>query len=345
MRSDDTRKESQKGQDGIRRKVVNAVRAGMQYVDAARIFGVSRSSIWTWMKAYEKSGEEGLRSKKRGRKEGKALNAQQAASTRKWVLGKTPGQLRLPGFLWTREGVGELIDKRFGVRLSRWTVGRYLKDWGLTVQKPAKRALEQNPVQVRYWLQTKYPEIVRQAAAEKADVFWGDEMGLRSDHQTGTTWGAKGQTPVVRVSGNRFGCNMISAITNRGRMSFMVFPGKFNADMFIKFLSALIRHCAGRKIFLIVDRHRVHCSRKVSEWVRAHSAAIELFFLPAYSPELNPEELLNNAAKAGVSGKVRAKDQAELQASLRSYLRSTQRRPERVKSFFDGKHVLYAQAA
>lgn len=155
MRNDDTRKESQKGQDGIRRKVVRAVLAGMSNVEAARIFGVCRTSIWTWMKAYEKLGESGLSSKKRGCKPGKALTAQQAASIRKSVLGKNPGQLRLPGFLWTRESVGLMIYRRFGLRLSRWTVGRYLKDWGLSPQKPAKRALEQNPAQVRYWLQTK----------------------------------------------------------------------------------------------------------------------------------------------------------------------------------------------
>ena len=345
MRSNDTRKESQKGQDAIRRKVTHAVSEGMKHVDAARVFGVSRTSIWAWMKAYEKSGEEGLSSDKRGRKASKALSARQAASIRTSVLGKTPGQLRLPGFLWTRESVGMLIFQRFGLHLSRWTVGRYLKDWGLTVQKPAKRALEQNPVQVRYWLQTKYPAIVRQAAVEKADIFWGDEMGLRSDHQTGTTWGVKGQTPVVRTSGNRFRCNMVSAITNRGRMAFMVFSGKFNSEVFITFLERLIRHRAERKVFLIIDRHPVHRSGKVSKWLAAHSKAIEVFFLPAYSPELNPDELLNNAAKAGVSRKVRAKDQAELQAALRSYLRSTQRRPERVKSFFKAKHVSYARAA
>jgi len=343
MRNNDTRKESQKGQDAIRRKVIHAVVGGMRQVEAARIFGVSRTSIWTWMKAYEQSGAEGLSSQKRGRKKGCSLNAKQAASIRKSVLGKNPGQLRLPGFLWTREGVGDLIFRRFGIRLSRWTVGRYLNDWGLTPQKPAKRALEQNPAQVKYWLQTKYPAIVRQAAQENAAIFWGDEMGLRSDHQSGTTWGEKGQTPIVRKSGDRFRCNMISAITNRGRMSFMVFPGTFNSSVFIQFLERLTRHNASQKVFLIVDRHRVHTSKKVSEWVAAHCDKIELFFLPAYSPELNPEELLNNATKAGVSRKVRAKNQDELQAALRSYLRSTQRRPERVKSFFKGKHVKYAQ--
>jgi transposase len=289
MRTSDTRKESQKGQDGVRRKVVHAVLGGMKHVEAARVFGVSRTSIWTWMKSYEEHGEQGLTSKKRGRKEAKSLTAIQAASIRKSVLGKNPGQLRLPGFLWTRDSVGLLIFRRFGITVSRWTVGRYLKNWGLTVQKPAKRALEQNPAQVRYWLQTKYPAIVRQAATEKGEIFWADEMGLRSDHQTGTTWGERGHTPVVRKSGDRFGCNMITAITNRGTMSFMVFTGKFSAPVFTLFLNRLILHHAGRKVFLIIDRHPVYRSKKVQDWFEKHKKAIEVFFLPAYSPELNPD--------------------------------------------------------
>ena len=297
------------------------------------------------MKTYKMYGESSLSSKKRGRKLRKALTTLQAASIRKSVVGKTPGHLRLPGFLWTRDSVGLLISRRFGLRLSRWTFGRYLHDWGLTPQKPAKRALEQNPAQVRYWLQTKYPAIVRQAAAEKAEIFWGDEMGLRSTHQSGTTWGEKGHTPIVRKSGDRFSCNMLSAITNRGRMAFMVFSGKFTTPVFITFLDRLVRQNAGRKVFLIVDSHSVHRSGKVSEWVAGHDKEIELFFIPAYNPELNPGELLNNAAKTGVSSKARAKNQDELKAALRSYLRSTQRRPLRVKSFFKGKHVWYAHAS
>ena len=289
MRNNDTRKESQKDQDGIRRKVVHAVAGGMRHAEAARVFGVSRTSIWAWMKNYQQSGEEGLRSQKRGRKPCRTLSSKQAASIRKSVIGKIPGQLRLPGFLWTRECVGLLILQRFGLRLSRWTVGRYLKDWGLTVQKPAMRVAEQNPEQVRYWLQAEYPAIARRAAVEKAEIFWGNEMGLRSVQQTGTTWGEKGQTSVVRTSGNRLGCNMISAITNRGRMSFMVFPDKLIAEVFITFLECLIRHNAERKVFLIVDRHPVHRSKEVSKWISAHIEKIEMFYLPANSPELIPD--------------------------------------------------------
>lgn len=345
MRIDDTRKESQKGQDGIRRKAVRAIIGGMSQVEAARVFAVSRTSLWAWVKAYRAEGDKALISKKRGRKKAGALTVEQAAGIRKSVIGKNPGQLRLPGFLWTCETVGLLIERRLGIHLSRWTVGRYLKDWGLTVQKPAKRALEQNPAQVRYWLDTKYPAIARKAKEQKAEILWGDEMGLRSDHQSGTTWGEKGKTPIVRRSGKRFSCNMLSAISNRGKLSFMVFPERFTAPVFIKFLDRLVKHAAGRKIFLIIDRHRVHTSKKVTAWFEKEHEKISVFYLPAYSPELNPDELLNNAAKGNVSRKMRAQNKEELQTNLRSYLRSTQRRPERIKNFFKGKHVAYAEAA
>ena len=346
MRETDTRKESQKGQDSIRRKVVHAVtEGGMSQSEAARVFGVSRTSIWAWRTKYHEEGQEGLVSKKRGRKKVKTLTSAQATSIRKSVIGKNPGQLFLPGFLWTRDLVGTLIERRFGIKLSRWTVGRYLKEWGLTVQKPARRALEQNPAQVRYWLDVKYPAIARQAKVEGAKIFWGDEMGLRSDHQAGTTWGIKGQTPIVRKSGNRFGCNMISAITNSGQMSFTVFAGRFTAPVFIEFLERMVKHHIGSKVFLIIDRHPVHRSKKVTDWVQQHSEKIELFFLPAYSPELNPDELLNNAAKSGVSRTDKAADKEELKKNLRSFLRSTQRRPAKVQNFFKGKYVRYAQAA
>jgi Transposase and inactivated derivatives len=237
-----------------------------------------------------------------------------------------------------------LIERRFGRKLSRWTVGRYMKEWGLTVQKPAKRALEQNPARVRYWLEVKYPAIAKRAKAEYAKIFWGDEMGLRSDHQAGTNWGVKGQTPVVRKTGNRFGCNMIFAITSKGQMAFTVFSGRVTGPVFLDFLERLMKHHAGSKIFLIVDRHSVHRSKAVLDWVQSHSDKIELFFLPAYSPELNPDEMLNNAAKSGVSRKAKAADKEELKKNFRSFLRSTQRRPK-VQTFFKGRHVRYAQAA
>ena len=206
MDSGDARNLTRSAQDAIRRKAVKAVvEGGMSQTMAAAVYGASRTTVCLWVKAYRQEGEAGLVSKPKGRPKGGKLTAKQIASIKKSVLGKNPEQLRLPGLLWTRELVGFLIERRFGIRLSRWTVGRHLKEWGLTPQKPAKRALEQNPARVKYWLEHKYAAIQQQAKAEKAKIWWGDETGLRSDHQAGTTWGEKGVTPVVKCSGKRFG--------------------------------------------------------------------------------------------------------------------------------------------
>jgi transposase len=307
------------------------------------MFEVSENSVSTWVRAFRSNGASALKTRRIGRPKGTALTKEQALSIRKSVVGKYPDQLRLPGMLWTREAVSALVERRFGIRLSRWTIGRYLSSWGLTVQKPAKRALEQNPAQVRYWLQTKYPAIVRQAKEEKAQIWWADESGLRSDHQSGTTWGEKGNTPVVRQSGKRISCNMVSAITNQGKLAFMVFAERLTADVFVRFLERLVKHQA-QKTFLILDRYSVHTSRKVQQWEKDHNEHIRLFYLPAYSPELNPDELLNQDLKSNALRSRRPSTKEELLGKVRSFLRSKQKQPAKVKRYFDEKHVQYARA-
>ena len=343
MTNRDTRTLSRSAAEALRFKVVHAVvEGGMLQKEAARVFGVSTVSVCNWLKAYKNGGENALCTKRLGRPSGKRLTSEQAAGIRKSVIGRCPDQLRLPGLLWTRELVGTIILQRFGVALSRWTVGRYMKSWGLTPQKPARRALERNPARVRYWLKTKYPAIRRQAKEEGATVWWGDESGLRSDHQTGTTWGERGNTPVVKRTGKRFGCNMISAITSHGDLRFMVFESRFTVAVFLEFLQRLVKSENGRKVFLIVDRHSVHKAGKVEQWVKENSDKIALFFLPPYSPELNPDELLNQDVKSNAHRRGKAHDKSELLSRTRGFLRSRQRTPEKVKRYFLAKAVAYA---
>jgi len=344
MEHQDTRKLPRSAQEALRQKVVRAVIVhGMSQREAARMFEVSENSVSTWVRAFRDNGAVALKTRRIGRPKGTALTNEQAQSIRKSIVGKYPDQLRLPGMLWTREAVSALVERRFGVCLSRWTIGRYLHSWGLTAQKPAKRALEQNPAQVRYWLQTKYPAIVRQAKEEKAQIWWGDESGLRSDHQTGTTWGEKGKTPVVKQSGKRLSCNMVSAITNQGKLAFMVFTERLNAGVFVKFLERLIKH-QSQKVFLILDRYSVHTSAKVREWVTENAQRIRLFYLPSYSPELNPDELLNQDLKSNALRTRRPSSKEELLGKVRSFLRSRQKQPAKVMRYFEEKHVQYARA-
>lgn len=337
----DTRRLSPHAQEALRQRVVQAVHEGMTQVEAARVFHVSPQSVSTWVRAYRDHGATALVSKPRGRPRKIQLAPHQAATTVRMLTDKCPDQIKLPFFLWTREAVQQLLVERFGIQVSVWTVGRYLRRWGFTPQKPIRRAYEQDPQAVQRWLDTDYPAIRAQARAEGAEIHWGDEMGLRSDHQAGRTWGKRGQTPVVPGTGQRFGCNMISTVTNQGTLSFMVFPGRFTAPVFLTFLRRLVRQ-RKRKVFLIVDRHSVHRAAQTNRWLADHADQIRLFFLPAYSPELNPDELLNHDVKANAVGRKRTASLDDLVTNLRGYLRSTQRQPAVVQRYFRKPPVQYA---
>lgn len=313
----------------------------MKKAVAARTFGVSRTAIDRWLRIVELGNIRSLRSKKRGRPKGTCLAPHEAATTVRLITDRCPDQLKLPFALWTRAAVQELLAERFGLDVSVWTVGRYLARWNLTPQKPLRRAYERDPVAVQRWLDEKYPAIEKQAKAQKAEIHWGDQMGLRADHQTGTSYGRRGQTPVIPATGQRFRCNMMSTITNRGELSFMVFKENFNGAVFIKFVRRLLR-LRRRKVLLIVDRHPAHRSAQVKRWLARHAARVELFFLPGYSPDLNPDEFLNQDVKSNALGRRRPATRAEMISGVRSYLRSTQRQPEIVTSYFQAESVRYA---
>jgi transposase len=329
-------------QEDVRRRVVRGiVEERMSQVEAVRVFGVGRTSIHRWLKAYRQGGVAALRSQKRGPKPHSRLAGHQAATLVRLIEDRCPDQLHLPFALWTREAVQQLLAQRFGLQVSVWTVGRYLQHWGFTPQKPLRRAYEQNPAAVRHWLETEYPALRRRAKAEQAEIHWGDEMGMRSDHQVGTSYGRRGRTPTIPGTGQRFGCNMISAITNRGRLAFSVFKCRFTTPVFVAFLKRLVRQL-GRKAFLIVDGHPVHRAAAVKRWVAEHARQLRLFYLPGYSPKLNPDELLNQDVKSNAVGRQRPQNRQEMVSTVRAYLRSTQRRPDIVQNYFRQEDVRYA---
>ena len=340
----DSRSLDQSAQEVLRIKSVKALIAGKSQNEVAEIFDVSLRSVNSWWKTYRSLGLPGLRKKSRRPKsadEGGKLKGWQCSSIVRTIMSKTPDQLEFGFMLWTRDAVAELIKDRFKVRLSKWTVGRLLKQWGMSPQKPVKKAYQQQPEVVKEWLDKEYPRIARKAAQEKAEIQWGDEMGVRSDDQIGRTYGKIGQTPVVKVSGQRFSCQMISTVSNRGTLRFMIFDRKFNANVCITFLKRLIKD-AKRKIFLILDGHPVHKSKKIKSWIAANATKISLFVLPAYSPELNPDELLNQDVKTNAVRKKRAANKDELKRNLIGYLRGRQKRPDLVRRYFEAKHERYA---
>jgi transposase len=326
----------------LRRLVVLAVRGGMKQTEAARQYQVSLRAVNKWVALDKSGGLKALKPGRRGRPVGGGrLDARQARRIRALVIGKMPDQLKLPFYLWTRAAVAQLIEREFGIELSLTSVGRYLKSWGLSAQKPVRRAYERNDEAIKRWLEDDYPALARQAKREKATIYWGDEMGLRSDHVTGTSYAPVGETPVIRATGQRFGCNMISAITNKGALSFMVFAGKFKAGVFVDFMRRLLKQVPG-KLYLIVDGHPVHKSRAVKVFVARNAARLRLILLPGYCPELNPDELLNQDVKTNALGKSRPRDKAEMVATVRSHLYRRQKQPGLIRNLFREKHVRYA---
>ncbi|WP_157380715.1 IS630 family transposase [Burkholderia ubonensis] len=303
----DARKLDGATQAHLRRTVVQAVRGGMTQTAAASTFGVSLRAV------SRDGGMWALKAGKRGRRPGGGrLIGRQAARIRRLIIERMPDQLALPFYRWTRELVAQLIEREYSITVSKWTASRYLKAWGMSAQKPVRRAYDRKDEAIERWLNEDYPTVAKEAKQEGATIYWGDEMGLRSDHLSGTRFALKGETPVVRATGRRFGCSTISAITNRGELSFMVFEGTFKNATFIEFMKRLIRQ-ATRKIYLIVDGHPVHRSAAVKKFVTENAL-----------------------------GKSRPTSKADMIGTVRRHLHRRPKEPHVIRNLFKEKHVSYA---
>lgn len=332
-------------QEFTRHRCVAAIRSGMSIATAARAHGVGYAAAHRWQKAHKEGGVKALRSRKRGRKHGekRRLSAQQEIRLKRWIIDSTPDQLKLPFMLWERRAVQELVQRRFGVQLPLRTVGEYLKRWGMSCQRPATRFYEQQPKAVRKWLKESYPAIVQRAKQQKAQIQWSDEAGVSTSSASGARgYAPRGKTPELKRVARPARINHVSSVTNQGQTRFMIYEGTLTAQRFIQWLNQSVKAAKGRKIIMIVDNLRVHHSKAVKQWLGSRQKQIELEYLPAYSPELNPDEYLNGDVKANVHRKRMPRNQAELRANVKSHLTHIQRHPARVRAYFKAKHIRYA---
>jgi transposase len=340
MAAKDARSLDHKTLEELRTLAVERVQAGEAAVDVARVLGVRVESVYRWLAKYRAGGWHALRAKpipgRPTKLDGKAM---------KWIFEtvstKDPRQLKFPYALWTRAIISTVIAERFGVKLSLKSVGRLLAQLGLSVQRPLHRAFEQDATLVSRWLKTEFPAIIESAKKCGASVFFGDEAGVRSDYHSGTTWAPIGQTPVVRTTGKRFGCNMISAVSAKGELRFMITRSGVNAGVFIEFLRRLL-YGAKRPIFLIVDGHPTHRAKKTKAFVESTEGKLRLITLPSYSPELNPDEQVWRHVKAHRVGRMGIRSREELEAEVRKSLRALSRMPHKVKAFFMAPTTRYA---
>ena len=343
MEKRDARMLGQQAQEEVRRQAIKLLKAGHTRVAVAAQLDVSRQHVGEWWHRYQQGGWAALKKRKRGVPKGtsRKLTPEQENEGRRLITDKMPDQLKLSFALWTREAVRQLIKERYGVDYALQSLSVVLRRWGLTPQRPVKRAYEQRPAEVKQWLNESYPAIAERAKTEGAEIYWGDETSVKPEAHTRRSYAPKGQTPVVRQSAKRFHASVISAINNQGKMQWMALKQALNADIFIDFLKRLIRH-RKRKIFLIVDNLRVHHSKLVKEWLENHKHRIELFYLPSYSPELNPDEYLNQTLKHEAFKGGPANDAITLRAKVDVAMYMLSIRPKKIISCFQHPHAKYA---
>jgi transposase len=343
MQHVDMRKLPAAAQEERRRQVIGLRQAGMTYAAIAAQVGLTQTGVFDICKRYAERGAAGLKTGLRGPEPGtgRYLSAAQETEVQALLRRHTPDELGLPFALWLRAAVRELIWQRYRVRLAVRTMGTYLARWGFTAQKPLRRAYEQDPAAVRRWLRQEYPAIVARAKRAGAALFWGDETGLRSDDVRGRSYAPRGRTPQVRVCHKRAGLSLLSAVTNKGELRWMVTDGAVNATVLIRFCQRLIQD-ARRKVFLILDRLRAHRARLTQDWVAAHRSQIEIFYLPSYSPELNPDEGVNADLKQAVPRRAPARSKQQLKCATVSHMRSLSKRPQRIRAIFHHPQFRYA---
>lgn len=337
----DARSYSHEALEQLRRDSVKRVQAGESPEAVASGLGINRRTIYRWLAAYHYGGEEALAAKPITGAPPK-LDAKAMARLSRMIRDKTPQQFKFEYALWTLALIRELISRQFDVRLSEVSVGRLMKRLGFSAQRPLYRAWQQNPELVQSWQETEYLKIAARAKKEGALIFFADEAGVRSDHHAGTTWSPVGQTPIVKATGARFGFNMLSAVNAQGHFRFMTVEGTVTATVFREFLKRLLVGVQ-RKVFLIVDGHPAHKAKLVRTFVADNAERIELFFLPPYSPELNPDELVWNNVKSRVA-KLGSQTKEELKAAVHGALRRLQFLPDLVAGFFRTPSCLYAAA-
>ena len=341
MRTNDARRLDHSTLEAMRERAVRSVQDGENPEVVARVIGINRSTIYGWLAQYRRGGWGALKAKplfgRPPKLDGKKL---------KWIYDivtqKNPLQLNFAFALWTREMVAKLIKDKFHISLSLVSVGRLLAQLGITCQRPLHRALERDAALVQQWLKQEYPKIKALARREKADIYFGDAAHMRSDHHAGRTWGKKGETPVVLSTGARYRVSLISAVTSRGHMRFMIKKkGGVNADVFIAFLRRLMIGSKNR-IFLIVDRGPAHIAKKTKAFIASLGGQLRLFYLPPYSPDTNPDELVWKHLKADTVGRTSITSLDDFNEKVRSSMLALQRSPAKIRAFFQKPSLRYA---
>jgi transposase len=339
----DARKRSTEVQQHNREQAIRLFSEGTSRYEIARIIAVHYATVGDWIRRYQEGGLEALQIGKRGRRsgDGRKLSAAQERKLEEIIVGKSPEQMQLPFALWSGPAIRDLIDELWSIKMPQRTISSYMKRWGYTPQKPAKRAYERSDRATQKWLEETYPLIKKRAVSQGGEIFWGDETGVSNQCQHVRGYAPIGHTPVVKIQAKRFRTNLISAVNNQGKLRFMIYKETMTAQVLIRFMERLIKD-ADRKVFLILDNLRVHHAKLVKAWLEENTKRIEIYYLPPYTPELNPDEYLNCDLKQGIKASSPARNQKQLERKVLGIMRKLQALPRRVKSYFSHPAIQYA---
>ena len=331
--------------EALRLRAVRGCEQGYTEAAVAELLGVARETVSRWVSAYRAGGTDALPHERSGRPvgSGRTLTDEQAGRVRQRLDGSSPEDLGIAAPLWSRRAVRELIRLECGIVMPVRTVGTYLRRWGYTPKRPRRRSKDQDPEEVREWLEEIYPGSEARAAEEGATIHWCDETGVAADAHPGRGYAREGQPATVDVPNPHLRVNMIASITNAGAVHFMTYTSTLTAALFLTFLERLLRSTTG-KVYVIVDRLQAHLTPAVFAWAEAHADRLELFHLPPYVPELNADEYLNNDVKGQVNAQGLPASKPELRSRLQTFMRHLAHLPQHVRNYFKHPRIHYAAA-
>lgn len=330
--------------EALRLRAVHGCALGYTETEVAELLGVAPETVCRWCSAYHAGGLAALPHDRTGRPPGtgRLLSDEQASHLQELLDHHASEKLGIAAPLWSRRAVRAFIRQEYGLALSVRTVGAYLQRWGYTAKRPRRHSKDQDPEEVRAWLEETYPAIEQRAAATGATIHGCDETGIAADDHPGVGYARKGQAATLQVPDRHVRVNLISAITNTGQVHFMTYTETLTAALFLTFLERLLRSTTG-KLFVIVDCLRAHDAQAVERWM-AGQDRLYLFFLPRYAPELNATEYLNHDLKQQVNTQGLPESKPALRSRIQAVMQRLLHLPEHVRNYFQHPCIQYARA-
>ena len=330
----------------VRARIIDLKEKGYVVKEIGELLNVADVYVYKVLKKYEKNGNRLQEEKVRGRKEGEGrrLAQAQAEEIKNIITEHTPEEINLPYSLWSRESIQELIKQKYGFKMPLTTITEYLKRWGMTCQRPAKQATKQNEEAVKQFQEVTFPQIVAKAKKEQGIILFGDETGICNQENYQRGFSPVGVAPVVKLPVKKERINMISAISRQGHCEFMCYRDNMTQQLLIEFLARLI-DSYDRKIFLILDNLKVHHGKMVAEWVEERKSKIELFFFPSYSPQINPDEYLNNLLKKNVHSGELPHTEQQLESKTKNFMNCISHQPDKISNLFLHEKLFFMENA